>query len=61
MKPTSIVKDTKYPNMYRLKWEDGILSEDFYNFTRAKDILRNYDLYRRNMEMVGNDHRRKAS
>lgn len=41
----SIVQDTKYPSMYRVKWADGILSEDFYNKTRAHDILKHYDKY----------------
>lgn len=54
MKPIKIVKDSTYPTQYRLKWEDGVLSEDFYNLTRAKDILVNYDEYRRSMEMLGN-------
>lgn len=48
--PVEIVPDVKYPEMYRLKWVDGVLSEDFYNMTRAHDMLLNYDLYRYNMK-----------
>lgn len=53
-KPTEMVKDEKYPEMYRLKWADGVLSADFYNLTRAKDILKNYDFYRNNMKQREN-------
>lgn len=35
--------------MFRLEWKDGVLSEDMYNLTRAKDILKNYGEYRKNM------------
>jgi hypothetical protein len=45
LKPTSVVPDSKYPSMFRLQWDDGVLSADMYNLTRAKDILRNYDRY----------------
>ena len=37
--PKGIVRDAKYPNMYRLKLPDGSLS-DMVNLTRAKDALR---------------------
>lgn len=50
MKPVRILKDKKYEDMYRLQWEDKVLSEDMYNLTRAHDILLNYDLYRYNMK-----------
>lgn len=53
-KPVGIEQDSKYPEMYRLKWADGVLSEDFYNKTRAHDMLLNYDLYRMGMKMRGN-------
>lgn len=49
MKPIEVVADTKNIGMYRLRWKDGTLSEDFYNQTRANDILKNYDQYRENM------------
>lgn len=49
MKPIRAVVDSKYPNMHRLQWEDGVLSADMYNLTRANDILRNYDRYVDNM------------
>lgn len=54
MEPIEVVEDKVYKLMFRLKWSDGVLSADFYNFTRANDILRNYDLYVMGMEMRGN-------
>jgi hypothetical protein len=39
MAPPAIVKDSKYPQMYRIKWEDGSLS-DMANLSRIKDALR---------------------
>jgi hypothetical protein len=36
--PNGIVRDAKYPNMYRLRLPDGSLS-DMVNLTRAKDAL----------------------
>jgi len=50
-KPVDIVQDATYPNLYRLKWEDGVLSDDLYNRTRAVEILRNYDFYANVTEM----------
>jgi hypothetical protein len=47
--PIKVTIDTKYSNMYRLEWKDGVLSEDMYNLSRANDILRNYKEYRANM------------
>lgn len=41
------------PVMFKLQWEDGTLSEDCYNLTRANDILRNYDNYVKNMKQRG--------
>ena len=35
-----IVLDSKYPEMFRLKWPDGVLSADFYNITRARENTR---------------------
>jgi hypothetical protein len=49
VKPTEVVKDKKVKDMFRLKWPDGVLSEDFYNLARANDILKNYAEYRNNM------------
>jgi hypothetical protein len=37
--PKGIVRDAKYPNMYRLRLPDGTLS-DMVNLRRAKDALR---------------------
>ena len=34
IKPKEIVEDTKVKGMYRLKWRNGVLSEDFYNLTQ---------------------------
>lgn len=53
MNPIAIEQDKEYPQMYRLKWADDVLSEDFYNLTRAKDILRNYASYRDGMRRRG--------
>ena len=47
--PIKIVKDKIYPDMYRLKWEDGVLSEDMYNLSWAHDIFLHYAEYRENM------------
>ena len=33
-----LVNDLKYPNMYRLRWEDGTTSTDLYNLQRAKEL-----------------------
>lgn len=48
-KPISIVQDKVHKHMYWLKWKDGVLSEDFYNLTRVKDILANHADYRTDM------------
>jgi hypothetical protein len=32
-----IVPDTEFEGMYRIQYPDGVLSEDFYNKTRAKE------------------------
>jgi hypothetical protein len=31
------VVPTLHSNMYRIQWPDGVLSEDMYNLTRARD------------------------
>lgn len=49
-KPVKIVPNDIHLGMYRLEWEDGVKSEDMYNWTRANDILKNYELYRSSME-----------
>lgn len=51
MKPNEVVEDKYCKGMYRLRWPDGVLSTDFYNWTRANDILNNYDYYSRNTEL----------
>lgn len=48
--PIKITPDTKYPTMFRLEWEDGTLSADFYNLSRAHDILLHYTDYRSDMK-----------
>jgi hypothetical protein len=45
IEPTKIVKHETYPDMYRLEYEDGYISKNFYNLTRAADILKNYKDY----------------
>jgi hypothetical protein len=59
MKPTGIVRDSTHPGMFRLLWEDGVLSADMYNLSRAYDILRNYDAYRDRMVMGGRPQNRR--
>lgn len=59
MKPDKIVEHETYKGMYYLEWPDGVQSADFYNLTRAKDILKNYDSYVNNMEMGGNTRARR--
>lgn len=34
-RPVKVIPDSTYPGMYRVEWEDGVLSQDFYNYTRA--------------------------
>lgn len=45
MKPKRVVADTKYPNMYRLEYDDGKIFHEMYNKTRALDILKHYGDY----------------
>lgn len=33
----SIVPDGGLGKMFKVRWPDGVLSEDYYNLTRAKD------------------------
>jgi len=35
----NIIQDLVYPNMYRVVYPDGVLSDNFYNKTRAKEHL----------------------
>lgn len=48
--PIEIVPDKYVPLMWRLRWKNGDLSDDFYNETRANDILHNYLAYRGDMK-----------
>lgn len=32
----SYVKDKTYPEMFRVKYSDGVLSQDFYNLARVR-------------------------
>ena len=41
-----IIQDKKYPEMYRIQWDDGEVS-DMVNRTRAKDAERRYEEYTR--------------
>lgn len=36
----SVVPDLVHENMFRVKWPDGVLSKDFYNFTMARENAR---------------------
>lgn len=62
-RPIKVVPHEHYTGMHRLEWSDGVKSADFYNLSRAKDILRRYDDYldgmRRSKQMQGNTIRRK--
>lgn len=44
----SVVPDEKYilDDMWRVKWPDGVLSQDCYNLTRAKDNAIKYEVRR---------------
>lgn len=33
----SVVEDKTFLTMWRVRWPDGVLSEDYYNYTRARD------------------------
>lgn len=35
-----IIPESRYPGMYYLELEDGKRSRDFYNITRATELLR---------------------
>lgn len=48
--PIAVVADKYVPLMFRLKWKNGDLSNDFYNETRANDILKNFIQYRDDMK-----------
>ena len=50
-----IIPYEKYPGMYQLQWEDGTLSADFYNKTRAIEHCRVIEfktLYKRPTEVT---------
>lgn len=44
----SVVPDKEQEGMFRVKWPDGVLSEDFYNLARVKDTAINYGMEARN-------------
>lgn len=33
----SVVPDARFPSQWRIKWPNGDLSHDFYNYSRVKD------------------------
>ena len=39
-----IVANKQYPDMYHIQWPDGTISTDFYNKTRAKELMRRNDV-----------------
>lgn len=43
-----VVPHESFPNMFRLRWPDGILSKDFYNYTRARDNALKVSLTKKN-------------
>lgn len=46
MKKAKIIKDSIYPEMYRVVWPDGEIS-DMINKTRANDAVIRYEKYER--------------
>lgn len=38
--PIKLKEHKVYKDMYYLVWEDGVISKDFYNLTRAKHHLK---------------------
>jgi hypothetical protein len=38
MAKVKIIRDAKWPNMYRIKWLDGVIS-DMANLTRCNDAV----------------------
>jgi hypothetical protein len=45
MKPKKIIKHETYVGMYRLYYGKGMVSDNFWNISRANDILNRYDEY----------------
>lgn len=44
IKKAKLVQDSVYPEMWRVKWPDGVVS-DMVNKTRAKDAIRCREIY----------------
>lgn len=40
-----IAEDLEVKGMYRLQWNDGVYSEDYYNITWAKEHLKRLENY----------------
>lgn len=40
MLPITLVAHSDYPKMFYVQWEDGVLSMDFYNLTRASSFIK---------------------
>lgn len=44
MVPIEVIQDTQHQHMYRIKYDDGVISEEMYNLSRANQVLQFYDL-----------------
>ena len=44
-KPIAIVRHQKYEEMYYVLYSDGETGDNFYNLSRAKDIVAHYEDY----------------
>lgn len=42
-----LVKHKTYANMFYVEYDDGVLTQDFYNKSRAKDFMRRIEEYKR--------------
>ncbi len=58
--PVKLAPHPKYPDMFYLEWEDGVLSADFYNLTRANDILKYYDGYTQNYDYLEETRKKRG-
>jgi hypothetical protein len=58
LKPIGLAPHETHPNMWYVIYSDGKTGENFYNLSRAKDILRNYQEYVDAMKMEDRPNRR---
>lgn len=43
MRPVEVVQDNIHQHLYRIKYDDGAVSDEMYNKSRAVDVLHQYD------------------